>query len=171
MFFRLLSFNLDFLVPLGAIDRFIQILKIAELRTWGEHMIKYGALARTDSRARRCSFRLLRSHPVLRSRLWPGSNTYFLHTSVTRGGEYISIMSTPRRMADNKEIFMSRPTAIVTVALSWWIISTIARKSVGPHPRLVIGLSRARGQSSIPLRIGAPRVVDLGCTACGLAAL
>ena len=66
---------------------------------------------------------------------------------------------------------MRRFTAIVTVALSWWIIRTITRKSAGPHPRLVFGLSRARGQSSIPLRIGDPRIVDLGFTACSFAAL
>ena len=100
MFFCLLKFNLKFLMTLWAVDRFIQILKIAKLGTRGEHMIRYGALARTNSRARRCSPLLLRSHPVLRSRLSPGSRLYFRHTSATRGGEYISIMSTPRRTAD-----------------------------------------------------------------------
>ena len=35
MFFYLLEFNLEFLVPLGAIDRFIPILEITELCTWG----------------------------------------------------------------------------------------------------------------------------------------
>ena len=67
---------------------------------------------------------------------------------------------------------MSRTTAVITVILSRWIARIVTcRKSVGPHPRLVIGLSRARGQSSIPLRIGAPRIVDLECTTCSLPAV
>ena len=35
VFFRLLKLNLELLVPLGAIDRFVQVLKVAELCTRG----------------------------------------------------------------------------------------------------------------------------------------
>ena len=67
---------------------------------------------------------------------------------------------------------MSRPTAVITVILSRWIARTVTcRKSVGPHLRLVIGLSRARGQSSIPLRIRTPRIGALGRAPCCLSAV
>ena len=87
MFLRLLKLNFQLLVPLGAIDRFIQVLEVAERCTRGEDIIRYGAFDRSSSRARRCLLRLLRSHPVFKSRQSPGSNQYFLHTSVTLGGE------------------------------------------------------------------------------------